>query len=436
MGNLRREVEGKAGEQQHQGAGRSAAPRFQPRRRAVGAGSARCSADATTKQPPSAAGAASPSASRGGSAAPSPVPSEPVAAVLAEAGGDRVSGAPSNVELAWLFRESQRQEEEAQEVTKFLTDLGLDRYAGLILDAPNGHGFSLEALRTAGSQALEELGLPPSPRARLARALEDLSLERRPGSSAAASLAVASAEAPRGATRTTVDGGTSPRPASSASSSAAPPGGGSAAQAAPNGQRWGLLKSIPPGWSVAARPSTGVAPNPKMVDSGCGDGEPLPPEVIADAPPPVQRPSVQRMDPVAAGAAAAAALSAPGRRSAPSTPLLASSGSGGGGQATGSNSRPGTAMSTASSASRPGTSGGEKVCCYECFRQVHVQHVVKVEEEALTSPDTAAANSTRQFCGDACADRFRKALAARGERAKQLVELRSAVLGESGKAAA
>lgn len=459
MGQLRREVEGK--EPPKGAAAPGPAPRFQPRRRAAAA-APRCGADAKP-----------PAAPRGGAATPElePAPAAgPAAAAAALANPERAGG--GSVEMAWLWRASNRLQEDAEEVREFLTSRGLDRYAALLIDEPSGLGSSLEALRAAGEEALEQAGLPPSPRARLLQALQEPLPAPRPGSSRAST-------APRGAA-TASQRGASPasgsRAAAVPAAGAAPParaGRGAAGSPQersssrldegaeekedpekPSHGRWGRLGRVPPGWRAGAvagvplgRPGGGPL-RPHLVDTCCGEAEPLPPEAFEDALP---TPSLLRgegVTPAAAGAAAAAALAAarPARREVtgpqPSTPAAPSAPAvpAGRGRSLAGSSRPGTGEAAADAASRPGSSGGEKVCCYECFRKVFLQHAVEVEEP-LPSP-TARANeaqarrrpavhfAARRFCGEDCAERFRRALAARGQRARELVELRNSVLGD------
>merc|ERR1712129_188416 len=91
-------------------------------------------------------------------------------------------------------------------------------------------------------------------------------------------------------------------------------------------------------------------------------------------------------------------------------------------------SRLGTATSRPGTGSRPGTSSGDKVCSYECFRKVHLQHALQVAADPAEEAPQETAPATRHFCGDECVERYRRALDDRGERAKQLVQLRIAVL--------
>lgn len=67
---------------------------------------------------------------------------------------------------------------------------------------------------------------------------------------------------------------------------------------------------------------------------------------------------------------------------------------------------------------RPSSASGDKVCCYECFRQVH--------------RNGAVALSKHYFCSDACSESFAKACEEREKRERHLGELRNAVLAANG----
>merc|ERR1711924_56163 len=80
-------------------------------------------------------------------------------------------------------------------------------------------------------------------------------------------------------------------------------------------------------------------------------------------------------------------------------------------------SRPGTATrpsppgiatrpSTADTAS--GESRGEKICCYQCYRQAYHQHAIEVED--------AQQSTSRLVCSEDCANRLRQLLAVREKR--------------------
>ncbi|CAJ1403229.1 unnamed protein product [Effrenium voratum] len=85
-----------------------------------------------------------------------------------------------NAEMAWLLRASERFEAEAAEVRSFLVEHGLEQYAPLLEDC-GVSGSSMEALRSATPEFLEQAGLPDSPRRRLQLALQgDSDSEERP----------------------------------------------------------------------------------------------------------------------------------------------------------------------------------------------------------------------------------------------------------------
>jgi len=134
MGQLRREVETKNGPQH-----RPADPRFQPPRR-------KSKVEPSHTPPQSGA---------------------PISGSSPDMGGDRVQ----SVEIAWLWRVSNQMDDEADEVNKFLTKHGLDRYAAILANDPGGLGTSLELLRLADDAALEKLGLSAPHRAQLLAAL-------------------------------------------------------------------------------------------------------------------------------------------------------------------------------------------------------------------------------------------------------------------------
>jgi len=410
MGQLRRELGDKGGDS---GActptpGAAGGRRFQPPRRKVPV--------------------APRTASRGSSARPfirsQEANGEGAETPSTEVTADMQGGAPS-AEMAWLLRACSRMEGEAEEVEEFLVQHDLGRYLPLLADDPSGLGSSLEALRLADEEALEGLGIPPSPRRRLLAALE----------------AHGAVEAAVVASRGTAVGS---RPSTSEARSIAEGG---------NVVKWGRLGKMPTGWSRTDLGSSGAEssaaaegsrPNaPAMrVDCSCGEDEPLPPEeeVFLSAGQPEQAqaqaeiwtsptetegptvpaeiecqtggPAARTVTPVEAAEVAMLSVpsrpgSRPGtgssRRNAPSRP------------GTGLASRPGTGGARSTAGSRPGTGRGqEKVICFDCFKQVYPQYAVRA--------------ATRLFCSEECAEKCRQALAAQSAREKELVQLRSAVL--------
>lgn len=334
------------------------------------------------------------------------------------AGPERVVAAlpPSaaGAELAWLWRLQGRMEQDAEEVRTFLTRMGLERYIAVLLDSPEGVGASMQALRAASDDDLRELGLPPGARIQLASALKEPSPPPRPGSSAALDAAIA-----RRATA-----GTPSRPGSGGSSSAVE-----------ESRVWGRLGRVPVGWELRSTPQAAggvrTLPSPKvLVDTGCGDSEPLPPEAFQFGATGTE-----------GGACASSAAAAPLASASPSpvprmpaTPVAA-------GAAAAMPSRPGTAGAAVAGDSRPGTSGGsggEKTACYECFKQVFTQRAIQVEDcdGVATECGRQVGASMRHFCGESCADCFRKALAARCARARELLRLREAAAEGGGPVAA
>lgn len=291
-----------------------------------------------------------------------------------ELGGER---APS-AEIAWLWRMNSRMEEDAEQVAAFLTRNGLDRYVALLSEDPQGLGDSLDALLEADDESLAKLGLPASPRGRLLAALEAERAERARGA----------------APRVSAD---SP-PATASQKTQLKP-------AAPE-RKWGSLGHVPSGWHRTAPSAKGKARVVETVTTGCGGDDALPEEALHDivtaAPQVIEAPLViepQALTP-----------KAPSAGSRPSSRLSSRPGS-----------RPGSALKLDSS-SRPGTGSAreDKVCCYECFKQIVPKFALNVEDPSQ--------GDSKQFCSEACIERFNKALAARSERGRQLRELRASVL--------
>lgn len=300
-------------------------------------------------------------------------------------GGER---APS-VEIAWLWQASNRMDEDAQKVSAFLTKHGLDRYATLLEDEPNGLGASLELLAQADDRQLENAGMPASPRARLLIAVQ----------------AEVAAPAPVAATSSTPS-----RPRSMASANCdikdlpkqGPATSPLASQPHTPG-KWGCLGRAPPGWSVVKSESlasrvvqTADASTGSEVNGANDDeGSEVQDAAIATTILPDSSPQL----PVCASPSEGQ------RRPTPQVALT-------------QRSRP------ASAASRPGTSSGttERVSCYQCYKQV-------VAKSAIVAEDPSCEAGLRQLCSEACANRFQHGLKERRERERQLSELRSSVLG-------
>jgi len=278
--------------------------------------------------------------------------------------------APS-VEMAWLLRANSRMEEQAHEVQAFLSRHELDRYATLLADSEEGIGNSLDALALATHESLAKAGLPPTACSQLLEAIaneEDLRLL--------------------------------PTPEPSESRDSRPNSGGSGipslnANSEPRARgtapHWRGLHRAPPGWSRTKvgddgvrRPVGSQVRVATLVDVAVGDITDSYSEANQVAETPSETPTA-----------------------ASGVPMMGSA-----------SSRP----STSSTAVVGTPAGPEKACCYQCFRQVFSSNAVRVEDEAATRP----------FCSDACADLYRKVLARRSERQRELGALRGAVFGGQG----
>lgn len=318
----------------------------------------------------------------------------------AEASASTAERAQS-VEIAWLWAVKSRMDEDALEVSAFLTRNGLDRYASLFAEDSTGIGASLDSLREADDAALAELGLPASPRARLRQALCD-----EENAQVAADVQAALQEKQQQQQQSP----SVARPLSSVSF-----GTDAASMPSPAGGTWGVLGRVPPGWhrtgstcetSVRTRKTPVI-----LVDAAIGSGDELPADESADSMPAVciepAWPSSRSHfadTPVGADASRFAGAVAMGANPSPA-PVC---------------SRPATANSSAQ-ASRPSSSHGapgDKVCCYECYKKVYSKFAVTVEDEG----------QARRFCGDDCVENFRKALFARNKRMRELTELRHSLL--------
>jgi hypothetical protein len=354
MGQLRREVDG-CDQAAGKGIGQRDERRFKPpRRRQL---PARCISESGQNTAQADAGPAS-ARSDGESWRPG---------ADAKDGGER---APS-VEIAWLWQASSRMDEDVQKVATFLIKHGLDRYAAVLADEPNGLGASLETLSQADDAQLEQAGIPASPRARLLTALQAEVATAIASSAAAPSRPLSRASAPEDLpTR----------------SSTSTPG------------RWGCLGRAPPGWSVVTPKSDGLASrvvqtaDASIGGDGCDDDIDVQSESAAVA------------------ETALRAHPPPATSSTPTNPRRPTPRA----QA----SRPTSAVS------RPGSSSGltERISCYQCYKQVPSKFAVVAED----APGEAG---SRQFCSEACKKRFEQSLQERQERERQLSELRASLLG-------
>jgi len=234
-----------------------------------------------------------------------------------------------------------------------------------VLSDLDGLGNSMEALRHADAAALEGAGIPASPRDRLLAAL------RAEAATEVASLPVGTCSA-------------SPAPVAVVASAGLP-------KALPD-RRWGCLGRAPPGWHKRAAETPMLQPRvPQCREAAAGPDEGQSEEPVVAAPLAVSPPATP--GPFQALAERAADCSV---------------------------------------GSRPSSSGGaaaDKVCCYQCFKQVRSQSAMLAESEE-GGPATS-----RSFCSESCRSSFRKALAERTERGRLLSELRESVLGaQAGKA--
>lgn len=381
IGKLRIDVEGKncKADLPKAGARRGQERRFQPPKRAPRGGQ---------QAPPDGP------ARRGGS--PELPPDGP-------APEEQTEGAPS-VEVAWLMRYSDRCDDEAAEVAAFLTTHGLDRYVALLTE-PGGPGSSLDELRMADEALLVDAGMPATPRRQLLAALG-----AAPPEPLAPTKSGPSGETPASRPASSSSVASAGRPASSSSASGAQP-------------KWGKLGRAPVGWNIKAPVRTSVTSarvGLDHVDMCCGDDDGVAERSDDDGPAMVtsgvvvaELPLGDAKPPPASAETPLGASRPPSRAAVTpaATPL-------GGGR------RPSSAAaSVGPELSRPGSSygpGKEKACCYECYRQVHAQFAVEVEDSLQAV--------IRQFCGAECAKRFETSLAARLEREQELRELRGAVL--------
>jgi len=275
---------------------------------------------------------------------------------------DMCTESARSVEIAWLMSAGARFDAEAELVEKFLGRHGLERYAVLLTNDPVGS--SLDALGQADDALLASLGLPKSPRTRLLTAIaEDASNILGNYGMSKNVQTPTTAVGPPDSTR---PAGCGDRPAVCSQMSSA--------------QRWGCLKRVPPGWHDKNRqerphtahsidcPTTLCSTASGDVDdvSNVMDISNLPPAVSSDV------------------------LRAPLGRETPCTPSNLDS-------------------------------NAEKVCCYECFKQVYAEFAVLV--------DDSTHSIVRSFCNIHCANRFREALRARIQREHELSELRKSLNG-------
>merc|ERR1712232_446508 len=75
-------------------------------------------------------------------------------------GADAPGVERQSLEMAWLWSASNRMEEDAEKVARFLNKHGFDRYRTLLVEDPNGLGASLEVLVQADEDSLERIGIP------------------------------------------------------------------------------------------------------------------------------------------------------------------------------------------------------------------------------------------------------------------------------------
>merc|ERR1711865_704957 len=82
-----------------------------------------------------------------------------------------------------------------------------------------------------------------------------------------------------------------------------------------------------------------------------------------------------------------------------------------------------------SSMSRPGTSQGttDRTCCTQCYKQISsaVQRTFEAGSQFANALEVGAI--PKEFCSEACVERFQKALQDRRERERKLNELRSSM---------
>jgi len=278
-----------------------------------------------------------------------------------------------SAEMAWLLRVSERFDEEAREVHAFLVQNGLDQYAPLLANGPGAPGASLEALRSASEELLEEAGLAASPRRHLLQAL-----------------------ALKG----------------SAVQEDAPEPGASFSVSPTDCQHWGRLGHLPAGWHRCSRgeqrAQCSTLPEPVAhADAAVGDDSPLPmvDEDLEVGSSQVAAPGLSERRPPSS------------RASKPVESVEAEL------------ARPDRALEHRSS-----TSSAQKGCCYQCFRQVYVASVfhLEPEEEQTSQASQASRPGTpsslgRIFCSSDCMERFRQVLASRSARAVELCKLRQVV---------
>jgi len=389
MANLRREVEGKSAEDGGRATpGSKEQRRFQPPRRRQVASSTPSKCSTPSKGPP-----VPPAVPRSGTPQ-SAQPSEEV-----------YTNRPQSVEIAWLMRTSQRMDEEASEVVDFLSRNGLRECSSKLVNAPSGVGSSMASLHEADEELLAEAGMTSSEQQLLQAALQNECQSHTAAEDA---------------------GRCESRSAASDTEGRATPSQAGKQQALQK------LRAPPPGWSCVATPPQKQSQSEKirkviLVDSGVGGEDPIPEE---------------DEEPCGHGEVMSAALSEGVGSATPEMvhalpPLRPEVGDGllmkqpavflgADSVATPATTRPPTASSqatvqtTSTGARRP--AGDNKVCCYECFRQVHAQHAVSLDN------DGGAVTSQRHFCSEACASRFQKACAQRSQRAQELSQLRAQVL--------
>jgi len=369
IGNLRRDVEAKAPQDSCKPGAPTSERRFQPPRRrqvAAAAGRSNCSTPSKT--------AVANQAKVSHATSPQ----------------EHAAVRPQSVEITWLMRTCQRMDNEASEVVDFLARHGLDRYSNSLVNAASGIGASLTSLMDADEASLSEIGMTNAEQERLHAALQQelgevlLDSESRPSS----------------------------RSQLQSPTFAAHPDGHAAR---PEARAWGKLGAPPPGWTRVAnsKPTAEKTRKVVLVDSSVG-GDDSVEEGLSD-PHTHDRPmlsAVQEKHIIE------------DMRNADGTNMKLSMGVLHEVDNTPATTRPPSASSlgtvhTPSTGSR--RTGDAKACCYQCFRQVHLQHAVVIDVE------TADGASQRHFCSEACASSFSQASAARNQRVQ---ELRAKVLRE------
>jgi len=298
-------------------------------------------------------------------------------AKVSQAPQEQCTARPQSVEITWLMRTCQRMDDEASEVADFLSRHGFDRHAKALVNASSGIGASLSSLMDADEASLAEVGFTDAEQQMLRTALQQkFGHESRPST--------------RQSINFVEDAGA----------------------AGPKVSAWAKLGAPPPGWARVAenKPAREKAKKVVLVDS-CVGGEDSVEGDFSGPEPDDSQCYAHRVQETQGDGKTYLKLSASALHEGETTPAT---------------TRPPTASSlgtvhTPSMGTR--RTGDPKACCYQCFRQVHLQHAVVVDV------DTADGAAKRHFCSEACAGSFTQATAARTQRVQ---ELRAKVLGEPG----